>query len=67
MNTESIKLFIKQMNIHILCTFLCSATSAIFMNVMANAKFLGNQYAYLIWFGGNVDMMIQIIEIIYTK
>ena len=66
MNIESIKLFIKQMNIHILCTFICSATSAIFMNIMANAKVLGTQYAYLIWFGGNVDMMINCIASFFT-
>mmetsp|Transcript_5225 Transcript_5225/g.4561 ORF Transcript_5225/g.4561 Transcript_5225/m.4561 type:complete len:485 (+) Transcript_5225:105-1559(+) len=57
-NTESIKLFISQMNIHILCTFICSMSSTIFMIIMSDARFIKPEY---IWFGGNIDMMINCV------
>jgi len=57
-NQESIKLFISQMNIHIICTFICSLTSTVFMIMMSRADTFLPEY---IWFGGNIDMMINCV------
>ena len=44
------------MNIHIICTFICSVSSTTFMFIMADAKSIVPEY---IWLGGNIDMMIN--------